>query len=327
MKHALLAVPLGAFLLSVCSASPRVAARDGWLYVDGEKFFIKGICYFELRGVQGQVLMNPPEMMDRDFRLMKEAGFNTVKSLLTPEQIALAGKHGLMVVQHATRSCFSKDYRNPELIAQWNQQADEFVGFSRKQDHVLYYVMDNEPSVPDVFLQGAPAMENVWRLLNHRIKRLQPDALTSVQMMPPSAFADVSMCDVASLNLYPFHPAHNSIGYRAYADGYRRRKAGSRPFVFSEYGWTGHLAEFGPRMMELLDEQIAAGASGSFLFTWRSGGKEKDSDNLWWGIVPNHGEFEDWRKDPRPIFDDYKRYFEAVVIERGAEAAKLWFQE
>lgn len=70
MQHNLIVIPLWALLLSVCSASPRVAARDGWLYVDGEKFFIKGICYFEVRGVHGQVLMNSPEVMDRDFRLM-----------------------------------------------------------------------------------------------------------------------------------------------------------------------------------------------------------------------------------------------------------------
>jgi beta-galactosidase/beta-glucuronidase len=32
----------------------RVAVKDGWFYVDGKKFFVKGVCYFEAHYVFGK---------------------------------------------------------------------------------------------------------------------------------------------------------------------------------------------------------------------------------------------------------------------------------
>ncbi len=298
-------------------AEPRntVAIRDGWFYVNGERFFVKGICYFEVHGINGEAVQNSLEVIDHEFRMIKEAGFNTVKSLLTADRIAAAKKYGLMIAQPATLSCFSKDYQSPARIAELKRQADEWVGLTKPFDNVLYYVMDNEPSVMSVYVQHEKQMEDAWRMLDRRVKTLQPGAYTSVQMMPPSAFADVSMCDVTSLNLYPFHPGRNSIGYVAYADWYRRTFAKNKPFVFSEYGWTDDVNEFGARMTALMDEQIKAGAVGAYLFIWRAWAGEKTSDNHWWGIIPNQAKPDDYRNEPRPILRDYQKYFEAVAIE------------
>ncbi len=36
----------------------RVEIKDGWFYIDGEKFFIKGVCYFEQHDIDGKVVKN-----------------------------------------------------------------------------------------------------------------------------------------------------------------------------------------------------------------------------------------------------------------------------
>lgn len=307
-----------AVLLAVSSANAkgRVEIMDGWFYVDGEKFFVKGMCYFEVHTVDGKIRQNPPEMIDHDFKLIKEAGFNTVKSFLTPERIEIARKYGLMIVNPAPMSCFNEDYSGAARLKELGAQVDEYVGYSNKYDNVLYYTMDNEPSIyPLYYGNQEKAMEKAWHVWNKQIKKLHRGAFTSVQMMPPTAFADVSMTDVVSLNLYPWNPAGNSIGYAAYLDWYRRAHAARKPLVVSEYGWTENVNEFGPRMMALLDEQIKAGVQGSYLFIWQEFNIDKVGDNAWWGVIPADGKPDEYLNTPRPIYYDYRRYFEAVVIE------------
>ncbi|MFH1368067.1 MAG: glycoside hydrolase family 2 TIM barrel-domain containing protein [Elusimicrobiota bacterium] len=326
----MLVIAVSASAFAAGGKKGRVQIKDGWFYVDGEKFFVKGMCYFEHHGIDGKLVKNSPEMTDYDFRMIKEAGFNTIKSALTAEQIEIARKHGLMVVNPATMSCFTEDYVSPAQLKMFRQQIDDFIGYSKKYDNILYYCMDNEPAIyPLYYTNAEKKMENFWRACDNRVNELRPGARTSVQMMPPTAFADVSMTDVASLNLYPFNPAANSIDYTAYAGWYRRAHAGNRPFMISEYGWTENVKEFGPWMMQLLDDQIKAGASGSYLFIWHAWSKEKENDNWWWGIVPNNGKAGDYKNTPRPIYYDYQKYFEAVAIEpkaRGVYANKLPFE-
>ena len=84
------------------AAEERVAIRGEWYYVDGEPFLVKGIGYSPYR--PGQVPWRDevaPEVMARDFALIREAGFNTIRtwSPLSDEGLALAKQHGLMVLQ------------------------------------------------------------------------------------------------------------------------------------------------------------------------------------------------------------------------------------
>ncbi len=297
------------------AANGRVEVKDGWFYVDGEKFFVKGVCYFEAHDVFGKYEQNTPEVLDFEFRRIKEAGFNTLRTYLTPEKIEIARKHGLMIMQDSDRLCFSDEYKDASRINGHLKNIDEIAGFSKKFDNILFYTIDNEPNVKALHTQGEKAAAAMWKTLSERVKRAHPGALTSICIMPPDAFADTSMCDIAALNLYPFSPAKNSIGYYAYADWYRRACAKGRPFIISEYGWTDDVNRLGPEMMKLLDLQIKAGATGSFFFTWRAWGKEKSEGNQWWGLASYNAMPDDYKKEPRPAYYDLQRYFSAVVVE------------
>ena len=305
------------FMFAVPGAAQagRVEVKDGWFYVDGEKFFVKGVGYFEAHDISGKYEQNPPEVLDHEFKRIKEAGFNTIRTYLTPEKIEIARKYGLMIMQDADRLCFSDEYKDPAKMDELRANIDRIVDFSKKYDNILFYTIDNEPNVKAMYRQGEGSAADMWKMLSEKVKQVRPVALTSICIMPPDAIADISMCDVASLNLYPFNPANNSIGYTAYADWYRRARAKDKPFIISEYGWTDDLKELGPAMMGLLDQQIKAGAVGSFFFTWRAWGKEKEKDNQWWGIIPENGGPDDYKNQPRPVYFDFQRYFEAVVIE------------
>ena len=84
--------------MSFASAGPQVSGK--FLEVDGRRFLIKGVTYGtfapDAEGVQFPAL----KQIDRDFRMMAEAGINTVRVYTVPEPSLLdaALRHGLRVM-------------------------------------------------------------------------------------------------------------------------------------------------------------------------------------------------------------------------------------
>ena len=296
----------------------RVEMRDGWFYVDGEKFFIKGVCFFENHDVEGEFTRSSLDVMDHEFRKIREAGFNTIRSQLRPEELQLAKKHGLMVMQGANHLFFSSEYEDPEEVAKQVAKTKEISAYSAGHDNILYYIIDNEPQIRDgLYRQGRRSVESFYEKLMQTVKAEDSKAIVSMASYPPAAILDHSMFDCVSLNLYPHSPAKDSLGYEGYAKWFKTRYASDKPFVISEYGWQFLQGEEGFRegVVEMLDDQIAAGACGSFFFTWRTFGREDDGPNMWYGIVPNQAKKNDHLNEPRDVYGDLKQYFQAVVVE------------
>lgn len=296
----------------------RVEVRDGWFYVDGEKFFMKGVCYFENHEVEGRFQRSPLEIMDREFGRIKKAGFNAIRSQLRPAELALAQKHGLMVLQSANHLYFSEEYLDPRRIREHEETTRRIARYSARQDNVLYYLIDNEPQISaGIYRQGEKALRSFHGRLISAVKTSAPRAAVSMATYPPAGFLDQADYDCVSLNLYPFCTACDSIGYEGYLRWFKAKYAPEKPLIVTEYGWEFSRGgkDFSQEMIRLLDSQIEAGAAGSFFYTWRAFGREGKGDNLWLGVVPNRGREGDDRNAPRSIAREFRRYFEAVVIE------------
>jgi len=293
-----------------------VEKQGDWFYVNGEKFFVKGVCFFENHDAGRSSL----EVLDYEFRKIKEAGFNTIRSWLMPEELELARQHGLMVMQGANHLCFSYEYKDRNVIDNIKNDTENVVGYSSPHNNILYYIIDNEPQIHKsdggIYNQGEEAITSFYNELIEVARGVKPDIFLSMASFPPAAFLDYSVFDCVSLNLYPFCPAENSLGYQKYLEWFKREYAADKPFIISEYGWNVSRGEagFSEAMMELLDKQVNAGATGSFFFTWRAFGQEVIGDNQWFGIIPNGGEIDSYRNEPRAIYYDFKEYFEAIIV-------------
>lgn len=296
----------------------QVEIKDGWFHLNGEKIFIKGVCFFENHLVNGRFERSSLGVLDYEFARIREAGFNAIRTQLRPDELALARAHGLLVLQGANYVCFSQEYVDPVYVQGVVDTTREIVGYSKEYDNILYYLIDNEPNIPNgVYRQGEAAVEQFYRTLIDVTKSVDPSARVSMASFPPASFLDHSIFDCVSLNLYPYCPGRDSIGYRGHEEWFKRAYAADKPFIISEYGqyMTESETNLSGAMMKLLDEQIAVGACGSFFFTWRAFGQDGQGDNMWYGIVPNSGGTNDYRNEPRPIFNAFKEYFEAVVVE------------
>jgi len=108
------------------SRKERVAVKGDWIYVDGERFFVKGKIY------------EPSGAVEDDMSRIKRAGFNTIRAKLpfSERDLIIAGKFGLMVVQ--------------PLDVKDTKYADEVAVWSRRHENILYYVTScSSPVIPD----------------------------------------------------------------------------------------------------------------------------------------------------------------------------------
>lgn len=304
--------------IPVLAATNQITIRDGWFFVDGEKIFIKGVCFFENHMVEKRFGRSPMDVLDHEFKRIRQAGFNAIRSQLTAPEIELANRHGLLVMEAANHLFFSNEYLDPKVLDRECRSTRAIVQATRSSKNILYYIIDNEPQITEgIYRQGETAFYMFHRRLIQEVKANDPIARVSMASYPPAAFLDYRLYDVISLNAYPICPAKSSIGYLGYLRWFKQEQASDKPLIVSEYGWEREQEESGlsDAAMTALDEQIQAGAVGSFFYTWRAFGPEGEGDNRWYGVIPNQGCSKDYCGPARPIFERFKEYFEAVVIE------------
>ena len=86
--------------------SGKIYTKGDRIYLNDELFFIKGIAYGinypGCLGGMGGYYRIPPEVFEKDFQMMREAGINCIRSYepLPPEILDLADKYDIMVIEN-----------------------------------------------------------------------------------------------------------------------------------------------------------------------------------------------------------------------------------
>jgi exo-beta-1,3-glucanase (GH17 family) len=320
----------------------KVEIKDGWFYVNGEKFFIKGINYTGWRPGKSPHDLDKVdlELVDNDFKLIKEAGFNTIRTAggLTPQIMALAKKHNLMVM-HGIWFDKDIDYTDPKKIDYACQMLRDELAWAKNLDNVLCFLLMNEPPMERVRDAGKAGLENFLKKIRDAVKEIAPDKAVSFANWVPLAFIDHSFWDVVCFNVYIYSPATitHSLGYRGYIEWLKESFAKDKPLVITEFGLSvsgcklgdpipGHYSYGGCSLKEqaegsikMYDELIQAGSVGGCYHIWTDewwviGSKSFHDDHPeeYFGII----EFEKSPKGTlRPIYYALKEYNQAIIIE------------
>ncbi|MBI3323762.1 MAG: hypothetical protein HYZ92_00590 [Candidatus Omnitrophica bacterium] len=324
------------------SGSPRVEVRGEWLYVDGEPFLVKGVGYSPFR--PGQAPWNSSvglDVMAADFAKIRQAGFNTIRtwSALTPEQLALAREHQLMVLQGIwvdPKAPFTSDGFESMLL----QVVGREVERSRRSDNVLALLVGNELSPERVYEAGLPEVEGTLRHVTALVRDRDPARLVSYANWPQLSLLDHSMWDLICFNLYPYAPASvsHSFGFRGYLEHLKHTVARGKPLVVTEVGVSASpkpgiregLGGYTPEAqaqeaLRLWDAVFQAGAQGACVFEWndewwkqsdRQGDEQthdEDDPEEWFGLMMFSSK-EQAEPTPRPLYHAMKAYNQAVLI-------------
>ena len=290
------------------AAPMRVPSRPGvsgkFLYVDGRKLYIRGVTYGTFRPDDSGSEYGEPETVERDFRSMAAAGFNTVRTYTVPPRwlLDLALRHGLMVMvglaweQHIS---FLDERGRARLI---EERARAGVRVCEGHPAVLCYVIGNEIPAPIVRWHGRRRIERFLERLYNAAKAEQPDALITYINYPSTEYLQLPFLDLVCFNVFLEQPEA--------LDAYVARLqniADNRPLIVTEVGLDSRRHGEEAQALSLywqVRTAFAGGCAGAFVFSWtdewhRGGYDVEDWD---FGLT-------DRERNPKPALESARQAF------------------
>jgi GT2 family glycosyltransferase len=242
---------------------------DGkFLWVGGEKLYVKGVTYGPFHPDSGGNEYGDIEIVERDFAQMALNSVNAVRTYTVPPRWLLdaAGRHGLFVMvgipweQHVA---FLDGKRRAGDIEKKIR-----AGVSACAGHpaVLCYSIGNEIPTSIVRWHGRRRVERFLERLYRAAKQEDPDGLVTYVNYPSTEYLQLPFLDFASYNVY-LEAQDRLAAYLARL----QNLAGDRPLVMAEIGLdsyrNGEAAQ-----ARTLDWQVrtafAGGCAGAFIFAW-----------------------------------------------------------
>ncbi len=324
-------------------AATRVEIKNGQFYVDNLPFYVRGVGYAPWRPHQRpgvSYVDTNRRWTAMDFERMKAAHFNTIRTwtALGPEELALAAKNGLMVLE-GIRLDPKQDFSDPRNQDSCVAQVEDVARRSKEAGNILGYLVMSEPSPQAVLETGQEDTLQFFRRLKRSIQVIDPRPV-SIDSWLPLAFLDQSSFDFVTVNLYPFWPAslNAALGYPGLVRWFSDHAPPDRPFLVGETGGYavseasvtagggyGGLSEYDQSLKDLqsLRATVQGHAAGSVLVSWidtwhypRDPDRHDNEPWEWDGIL---GIPTDSRRDldgiPRQIYHDLIAHNEALILE------------
>lgn len=302
--------------MSRISTRPRVSGK--FLYVGGQKFWIKGVTYGPFATDNEGNEYGARTRVEADFELMVANGVNTLRTYTVPPRwlLDIAAEKGLRVMvgvaweQHV---CFLD---NPATVRDIERRIQRAVEACAKHPAVLCYAIGNEIPASIVRWHGRRPIERFLLRLYRAAKRIDPTALVTYVNYPTTEYLELPFLDIVCFNVY--------LESQRSLDAYLARLqnlSNDRPLLMAEVGLDS-LRNGEDAQAQTLGWQtrtvFEAGACGIFVFSWTD-----EWSRGGYGI-------EDWcfglttrERNPKPALDVVRRAFAAAPIEARTNWPKI----
>lgn len=293
---------------------PPVVAKGKFFFVDGEKFYIKGVTYGPFAPASHGSPFPEKERIAQDFSLMRELGANTLRTFTVPPRwlLDMAGAHGLRVIVGIPWAEHIAFLDTPAITQQIRQTIRDGVLACRGHTAVLACLVGNEIP-PEMARWHGPEQVRVFlRELVELVKTTDPDRLVSYANFPSTEYLDVDFADFVSFNVY----LHREESFRSYLS-HLHNLSDDKPLILTEFGMDS-IREGKAAQAETLGWQVKAGfemgLAGEVIFAW--------TDD--WYALPLSGEggfqVEDWafglvdrERNKKPSFHAVQRSFQGQL--------------
>jgi O-antigen biosynthesis protein len=245
-----------------------IRVQGKFLFVGDEKFFIKGATYGPFGPASHGAQFPERETVIRDFRMMAEAGINTLRVFTAPPLwlLDLAEAAGLKVLagipwsQHVT--FLDERSVQTEIV----RTVVEAVRGLKQHAAILAYLVGNEIPPDMVRWHGPERVRAFLKKLVAAVKEIHPGGLVSYANFPSTEYLTIDFTDFLCFNVY----LHNETAFRRYISRLHNL-AVDQPLVLTEFG-IDSMREGTEEQARILSWQIRTalemGAAGTFVFAW-----------------------------------------------------------
>src|SRR5689334_22844226 len=213
------------------SSRPKVKGK--FLYVNGEKFYVKGTTYGAFPpNREGDQF---PEHAERavDFELMRGAGINAILTYTVPPVSMLdqAQEHGIRVIVNIPWQAYVCFLEEPGVRRNVRNEVEAAVESCRRHPAVLMYCVAKELPPPIVRWHGARKVESFLKELYDVAKQKDPESLVTYTNFPTTEYLELPFVDVYTFNVY-LHEREQMCAYLSRL----QHMAGELPLVLTEFG-------------------------------------------------------------------------------------------
>lgn len=128
----------------------KVPVKVTWdeknIYVNGQLYYVKGVSYSLDYGPKYDFLNIPMNVWEEDFRMMKEAGINTIRTYepLQPPILDLADKYGIKVIENICYPTTRTDFSSKADLESLKRTALAFVERDMNHPAILMWSIWND---------------------------------------------------------------------------------------------------------------------------------------------------------------------------------------
>lgn len=324
--------------LSVCNAQ-SVSVSNGWFYINGNKFFVKGIGY-ETHTRPGQTpwgYVFNPDIIRFDMQRIKDAGFNTIRSWseMTEEELKLVDESGLKILFGISVDAAGQ-FGDPSFRTSVLKKINDILSYTSKYNCVIGYLIMNEPQVENIYSAGAQNLVSLWQSIIDLIHQKHPHVPVSFSNTNVGDYINMDYFDFAGYNAYIYGPSPvtGSHGYAGFLQYLKNNRASRNPLIVTEFGLSVSPPlisisdyTYGGNSLEkqtsgdllMYRSLIDAGAGGGCVFQyhdgWWKGGHEFIHDanaEEWFGLIEFANQ-NDIYGTPRPVWAAFTKYNRAII--------------
>lgn len=249
--------------------SDKVTARGKFLFAGDRKFFVRGVSYGAFRPNEANQEYFDLAQIRRDFEMMAEAGFNTVRIPHTMPPVHLldiAQEYGLRVMVGLSAEQYAGYLIDRDKSPDIPRLIRDKARTCANHPALLCYGLGNE--IPSAMARwiGRNRLEAYLRELYYTVKEVDPGTLVSYVNYPTTEYLHLPFLDLVCFNVY-LEQRDRLAAYLARL----HNLAGDRPLVMSEIGLDAYRNGI-DKQAEVLDWQLRTvfteGCAGAVIFSW-----------------------------------------------------------
>ncbi|HEX7412056.1 MAG TPA: T9SS type A sorting domain-containing protein [Bacteroidales bacterium] len=338
-QNRLLQIIIFVLLFPLCGIAQHVELKNNSFYIDGQKFFVKGIGY-EVGATPGELPWArtfDEEQLRFDIQRIMAGGFNTIRTWapFTAQELNILQQYNVKIVMGIWIDP-GGNFADQAFVDQAKTIVANVLSYSKNYDNIIAYLIMNEPQPETIANAGYDETVALWTQLIEIIHTQHPNRPVSIANTSNGTYINPAIFDFSAYNVYIYNPVTVNYlhGYRDFIQYLNQLDHFSSPLIITEYGLsvspTG-LGNWGYGGNSFIEQQegnlhmykalVDGGAAGSCMFNysdgWWKGGNEFVHDDVaeeWFGLI-NYNSVYDNQGQERPVWAAVKAFQSAIITQ------------